>query len=382
MIGIDEALSLINSQTVKRSTLRKMTVLSVGCVLSEPIYARIDLPSFDNSAMDGYAVCGEDSQYQVMGEVAAGQIIYDRLNAGEAMRIFTGAKIPEGTTAVIKQECAVRQGDELTVGSFSVGANIRRQAEEVHQGQLLLESGHCIIPASVGLLLSQGVVSVNVYASPKVSILVTGDELVDPNHALVKGQVFESNGGMLMAALIQLGVAGVNLLRVKDDLSQIKSQIETLLGESDIVLISGGVSVGDYDLVKTGLEMSGVGEVFHNVFQKPGKPLYFGRKENTFVYGLPGNPCAALTCFNVYVNALLAKMQGKSISCTKIPLAESYTVKGSKPTFLRAKIQDGRAKVLKNQSSSMLTTYINGDGLVLLQPGECQEGTQATVWYC
>ncbi|MEQ8472752.1 MAG: molybdopterin molybdotransferase MoeA [Marinoscillum sp.] len=381
MIEINEALSLINGQAWAHRSVRVKTVQSVGHVIFEPIYAQLDLPSFDNSAMDGYAVFGDGTKFKLVGEIAAGQIIYDRLKAGEAMRIFTGARVPEGTSAVVKQELAILNGDQLTVSSVSKGDHIRRQAEEVRQGQLLLEAGHCISPASVGLLLSQGIVSVNVHASPKVSVLVTGDELVDPENALVKGQIFESNGGMLVAALMEQNVTEVSLLRVKDDLDQIKNQIDILLGESDILLISGGVSVGAYDYVKEGLEANGVNEIFYRVLQKPGKPLYFGRKENAFVFGLPGNPCAALTCFNIYVKALLAKLQGKSMLCAEIPLAEAHTAKGTKPVLLRAKITDGKATVLKNQSSSMLTTYVGGNGLILLQPGEYQAGTQVTVWY-
>lgn len=381
MVEIQEALKLIDEQPVMRKSVKVATTSALGRVLSVAVYAGLDLPSFDNSAMDGYAVCGSGLAFEVVGEVAAGQISYDRLASGQAMRIFTGAKVPVGTTAVVMQEhVEVSEQTIFLKGPVKAGANIRRQGEEIKSGDLVFNVGHLLNPPSIGVLLSLGVGWVEVHVPPKVSVLVTGNELVDPGNALIKGQVYESNGGALVAALRQYGIEEIVLMRVEDDLESTQKTIERLLNESDVLLISGGISVGKYDVVGEALEKNGVERIFYKVNQKPGKPLFFGNKNGKCVFGLPGNPGSALNCFYIYVLPLLMRFMGKQSLNFSAKWAHDCVVQGVKPTFFRVQEHQGEVSMLSRQSSSMLHSFALGNALVLLQPGEYVAGESVRYW--
>jgi molybdopterin molybdotransferase len=250
------------------------------------------------------------------------------------------------------------------------GQNIRRTGEELKKGDLVFDVGQKITPAAVGTLSSLGLSKVLVFDQPIIHIVTTGNELVVPGLVLREGQIYESNGATLQSALNQYGFACHSRSQIKDDFDAIKLGIGKALEKVDVILISGGISVGDYDFVKKALEENGVKELFYKVAQKPGKPLFFGRKEGVFVFALPGNPASALTCFYMYVLPLIQKLKGETnpgLLKLNLPLAHEYEMKSDRPTFFKANISEGKVSLMHGQGSSMLHSLALGNALVFLE---------------
>lgn len=379
MITITEALKIIQDQQIELHSKVVDIDAALHYYLAEEVIAPFDVPSFDNSAMDGYAVCGSGNAFELVGEVAAGDITDQTLSTGCAMRIFTGAQIPLNTTAVIMQEHVEVKGKQVILQEEVVeGKNIRRRGDELAEGQQVFGSGHIINPATVGLLASLGVAKVEVVQKPTIGIIATGNELISPGESRGEGQIFESNTFALKGALQQHGWSCQSVEILPDDFERIKSSIASQLERSDVLLISGGISVGEYDFVKRALEANGVEQQFYKVLQKPGKPLYFGRRGDTFVFALPGNPASSLTCFYIYVIPLLERLSGGAglgLKRTDLPLKESFHFKFDRPTFLKAWVDQGRVKILDGQGSSMIHSMAQGNALVFLeQAGKYKEG--------
>ncbi|MEP1034827.1 gephyrin-like molybdotransferase Glp [Ekhidna sp.] len=379
MVSIEEALKLINHQQVDLIPDELPLAQSLDCYLSDQIISPFDLPSFDNSAMDGYAVCGEQKSFEIIGEVAAGNTVDTRLKEGQAIRIFTGGKVPENTTAVIMQEKIEVEGKTLKLEDEPVkGKNIRKKGVEIAAGQVVFETGHRITPATIGVLSSLGFGTVSVYQQPSIHIIATGNELVEPGETKKIGQIYESNSQTLASALQNQGFYCGGRKIIEDDLEAITAGISDSLNQCDVLLISGGISVGDYDYVKQALEENGVQEVFYKIFQKPGKPLYFGRKENQFVFALPGNPASSLTCFYVYALPLLQRLsggKGDGLMHVNIPISHSYEIEFDRPVFLKAKIENKNVTILDGQGSSMIHSMAQGNALVFVKgPIKLTEG--------
>ena len=379
MITIEQAAEIIQIQDAKRTVTERPIAESLGYWLAAEITSPFDLPSFDNSAMDGYAVAGVSESYKIAGEIQAGDTSEKKLRDGEAVRIFTGAKIPNNATAVVMQEKTRVEGDRLFVdGEISEGQHVRRQGNELSSGQTVFKPAHLISPASIGMIGSLGINSVKVYQKPSVRIISTGNELVPPGDTKELGQIYESNSFALQSALESYGFRCDEKTHIKDDFSAIKRGISAFLESSDVVLISGGISVGDYDFVKQALEENGVQELFYKVLQKPGKPLYFGRRDNTFVFALPGNPASSLTCFYIHVLPLLQKLSGANstgLQRLDVPIDHDYDNTSDRPVFLKARIQNGRVSILDRQSSSMIHSMAMGNALVFLsEPGSISKG--------
>jgi len=379
MISIDQALEIINKQEIETTTKQVPLEESRGFCLAEDINSPFDLPSFNNSAMDGYAVSGISDSYQIIGEIPAGNPDDYALQAGEAMRIFTGARVPKNTTAVVMQEKTSVDGSTLYLDDkVSEGQHIRQRGNELALGQKVFSSGHFISPAAVGLIGSLGRDRLKVFQKPEVRIISTGDELIPPGSPKSEGQIYESNSYALSAALHHFGFRCQERIHIKDDFSAIKTGIADFLNRSDVLLLSGGISVGDYDFVKQALAENRVSELFYRVFQKPGKPLYFGRKKNTFVFALPGNPASSLTCFYIHVLPLLQKLSGATktgLQRTLIPIGHDYENSFDRPVFLKANVEDQKVSILNRQSSSMIHSMAMGNALVFLDgPQAIQKG--------
>lgn len=379
MISIEEAIEIIRSQTIERSVTERPLSESSGFYLAEEITSPFDLPSFDNSAMDGYAVCGISDSYEIVGEIPAGDTTSHTLEPGNAVRIFTGAKVPKQTTAVVMQEKTRVDGSRLYIEErASEGQNVRRKGHELALGDSVFSRGHYISPASIGMLGSLGLAKVNVFKKPDIQIISTGNELIQPGEQKNEGQIYESNSFALQSALTQFGFTCRKRTHLRDNFSDIKSGIADYLKQSDVLLISGGISVGDYDFVKQALEENGVTELFYKVRQKPGKPLYFGRKENTFVFALPGNPASSLTCFYVHVLPLLQQFSGAKstgLQHVDIPLKHDYNNRSDRPIFLKAFVDQQTVTILNRQSSSMIHSMATGNALVFFKgPTESLKG--------
>ena len=298
MIQVEEALSIIAAQSCQMPIRKIKLGKSIHYILAESIYSPIDMPPFRQSAMDGYAFKhSELQQFQVVSTAQAGGFLNKKINEDEAVRIFTGAFVPDDLDTVVMQEHTNRMDDSLEIVKMPLClANVRAKGEQVKKDELVLEKNTLITPAAIGFLAGLGIMELLVYAKPKVAIVVTGNELVSPGKKLPKGKIYESNSIMLQSALSEMGISKIKKVRVKDNFLQTKKVLKDCLTRFDIVLVSGGISVGDYDFVKEALLQNGVQELFYKINQKPGKPLFFGKINQTIVFALPGNPASALTC--------------------------------------------------------------------------------------
>lgn len=372
MITVEKALEILKSETAPLAGEWKSLGESNGHVLAESILSPIDMPSFDQSAMDGYAINAVEGRkiYNVISEVAAGSGEEPVLNFGEAVRIFTGAMVPASANVVVQQEWVARAGNEIRIErEIQLGQHIRRQGEQIKTGELALQAGAILNPAAIGFLAGLGITRVMVVKQPKISLITTGNELVEPGNELKRGQIYESNSAMLCAAFETYHFKNYTISKVEDDYDLTKNAIETELDNSDFVILTGGISVGDYDFVGKALQEIGVQELFYKINQKPGKPLYFGRIGNKMVAALPGNPAAALTCFYRYVFPVLNQMAGKGffgLEEFELPLAASYFKKGERAEFLKAAIKNGTVSILGSQSSAMLNSYAQANALIYI----------------
>ena len=369
MISITEAENIIKSSSIIIETESLDLMNSVDHYLSEPIFSPLNMPPFSQSAMDGYAICGSGNSYKVIGEIKAGDTHAHVLKNGEAFRIFTGAMIPSNTTSIAKQEIVERTNDTITLTELvNIGTSIRIVGEELQKGDLVLQKGTKLNAAAIGLLSGLGIQNVTVFKKPKITLVITGDELTKQGEALLKGKIYESNSFTLQSALLTLGFQS-EIRFVKDDYFATKDTINSVIESSDLVIMTGGISVGDYDFIGEALNELEVEQKFYKVNQKPGKPLYYGEKGNTKIFALPGNPAAALTCFYIYVLTAIKTMMGASnpnLIKTKATLNHNHTKKGDRAHLLKAKLIGSEVEVHKGQSSAMLSSFVDANCLLYL----------------
>lgn len=371
MISVNDAIGRILHTTKALESIEISISEALGYSLSEDISSPIDMPPFDNSAMDGYAIHEWDSNtYEVIDEIQAGadatQIV---LQPGQAARIFTGAMVPESATSVVKQEITERNGNSISITeAFKSGGNIRRKAEQIASGSVALKAGTKLNAAAIGFLGMLGIEKVNVYRKPVIKILITGDELVDAGNELKPGQIYESNAITLISALKELGFDATSV-RVKDNYEDTFNLVKELLRECDLLLTSGGISVGDYDFVGKAMIENGVHQEFYKVKQKPGKPLFYGFTESCHVFALPGNPASALTCTYIYVYPALLRMIGSkdlTLPIMSLRVANSYTKNLGFTHFLKGRIRNGNVESLEHQSSSMLDSFAQANCIIMV----------------
>lgn len=372
MISVIDALDIVQNNIDPTSQNEVKEVKDAfGYVLFEDIKSPINMPPFRQSAMDGYALNLHDKRvYRIIGEVKAGDAHIIKLNSGEAVRIFTGAAVPETANAIVIQEKVTVDNNSLIISDqVSAGDNIRPLGEQVKIGQIALKKGTKITSAGIGFLASLGICEMNVYSKPSISIVVTGNELVAPGTSLAHGQIYESNAIMLVSTLNSLGYDDVNIHRVDDNYSNTIAVLEHVMTQCDVVIISGGISVGDYDFVGKALHELGVKQLFYKVKQKPGKPLFFGKKDKSIIFALPGNPGSALSCFYIYVYQALQKLSGDlnfSLTRLKARSKNEFEKKGDRAQFLKAIYDNGEATILEGQNSSMLQSFSLANGLVFV----------------
>jgi len=340
-------------------------------VLAEHVISSMDMPPFRQSAMDGYALHTSDSDtYALVGEVQAGDNSNPDLNSGEAVRIFTGAPVPNAANVVVMQERVRVDGHTIKVEELLIAnMNIRPQGEQIKVGDIALTKGTTIKGAHIGFLASLGVTKITVREKPSIAIVVTGNELVNAGTVLSYGEIYESNGAMLTAVLSELGYRNTVVITIKDDYERTKKILGETINNHDVVIVTGGVSVGDYDFVGKALHAIAVQEVFYKVRQKPGKPLFFGKKGETAIFGLPGNPAAALSCFYIYVYPLLKRCEAAdqlNLLSILMPLLSDYTVNGDRAQFLKARMQGAGVEILGGQSSAMVRAFGDANALVFL----------------
>lgn len=372
MISVKEALGLVEKHANPLPAFVTIKVAeSNGCTLYKDVYSPMNMPPFNQSAMDGYALyLHEKLEYNVIGEVQAGDSDQPVLQAGEAVRIFTGAAVPETANTVVMQEKIKRESNSIILlNPVSINQNIRPLGEQVKTGELALTSGTLLNPAAIAYVTSLGITEVSVFKKPTIAIVTTGNELLTAGQDLPFGKIYESNSVMLQSAIEKQGFEPSTIHKIKDDFKSTLSKLDQLITQNDVLIISGGISVGDYDFVGKALKELGVEEIFYKVKQKPGKPLFFGKKGNTLIFALPGNPAAALTCFYVYVTKAIQAMKGNNTYSLHTIFAKSeseFIKKGDRAQFLKAIFKDGNVTILEGQSSAMLQTFALANALVFI----------------
>lgn len=372
MISIEEAIKQVKTHSKPLlKAITKPLEKAGGYLLYKDINSPINMPPFRQSAMDGYALHIHNSKaYKLIGEIKAGDPHHPVLKPGEAVRIFTGAAVPDTANAVVMQEKVFINGKTIKIeDQVSEGLNIRPLGEQVKQGDLALAKNTPLTPAAIGYLSSLGITKVSVYKKPSIALVTTGNELVEAGAELSYGKVFESNSKMLQSALYGLNFHEVTIYKVEDDYNKTINLLQSAIDNNDLVLITGGISVGDYDFVGKALNELQVQQVFYKVRQKPGKPLFYGKKANTCIFALPGNPAAALTCFYVYVYITLQTMMDAphvELPRVKARSKSAFKRKGDRPQFLKAIYNNGEVAILEGQSSAMQQTFALANALVFV----------------
>lgn len=385
MLSVDEAYHAIVSAIAPLPAERVALAAGHGRVLAEDVVAREAIPPFDNSAMDGYAVRVADvatasdaspADLRVIGDLPAGADPSGvRVEPGTAVRIMTGAPLPAGAEAVVMREDTTEHPDRVLVRCPAEdGEHVRRAGEDITPGAVVARAGTPLKPAVIGVLASIGAAEVLAVRRPRVAILATGDELVDVHGALGPGQIRASSSYALEALVAAAGATPVNLGIARDD----RADLEAKMAEgakADLLLTTGGVSVGDHDLVKEVLEAGGT-MAFWRIDMQPGKPLAFGRVAGTPVIGLPGNPVSTLVGFELFVRPAIRKLQGHALlrrPPVRAALAADHEKRGARRQFLRAQVAWGpagfTARLEAGQGSHQLSGMARGNALVVLPEG-------------
>jgi molybdopterin molybdotransferase len=386
MLTVAKALELVLASARPLPPARLALADSLGCVLAEDVSADLDLPPFDKSLVDGFAVrsadlAAHDSRLRVGEEIHAGQTPSRPLGPGEAAAIMTGAPLPEGADAVIMVEDVMRDGDSIRVPAQVVPGQFRlARGREMRAGEVVLGRGQELNPSRLGLLAAVGCVQPLVIPSPCVTILPTGDELVDPDRLPGPGQIRNSNAVMLQALVRKQGARARVLPIAPDEPQRLRSLVVEGI-DSDVLLITGGVSAGQRDLVPETLASLGVKKNFHKVRLKPGKPLWFGlgpgdgQRAGPLVFGLPGNPVSGAVCFLLFVRPALERLAGRPAGATALPqgrLAAPFQHKGDRPTYHPARwdAQSQSITPLPWAGSADLRTVAGADGFAVFSAGD------------
>ena len=413
MIKVDEALKVILNVVKQLESEKIPLIKGLGRVLSEDIHAGSDIPGFDNSAMDGYAIRFSDTinaskpkpkTLEVICDIKAGDEPKASLKENQAARIMTGAIIPKGSDSVIMVEDTEKcPTSEVAKGDFrsrtgqkgyvkifkevKSGENIRKKGEDIKKGELVIPGGKELSSAHIGILASLGMSRINVCRKPKVAILATGDEVIEIDEELTPGKLRNSNTYTLYSQVLKCGAIPKNLGIAKDKPQELEKKIREGL-DCDIILTSGGVSVGDYDLVKYILAKMGTNIKFWQVAMRPGKPLVFGTIKNKLIFGLPGNPVSSMISFEVFVRPAILHMMGQIHEERKeidAVLEEGITKKKGLRYFLRAYThwKDGvyLTRTTGPQGSAILKSMALANSLIILPEEEekIEKGVRVTV---
>jgi molybdopterin molybdotransferase len=379
MLTVEEALEAILARVSTLGTERVDVVGAWGRVLAEPVVSRREIPPWPNSSMDGYAVRAEDTAsgaaLAVVGRVEAGGLPSRAIGRGEAMRIFTGAPLPEGADTVVPQEDVDARDDRIALrGAFERAAYVRARGEDVRVGDRVLEPGTLLTAAEVGLLATLGHGQVRVYRRPRVAILSTGNELADLGTEPGPGQIPNTNTYSLMAQVLEAGADPISLGVARDRLEAIEERVGAAR-DADVLVSSAGVSVGELDLVRDALINAGADLHLWQVSMRPGKPITFGSLGDRPVFGLPGNPVSAMVTFELFVRPALLKLAGRRrLTRPRVQARALAPVAnpGSRRGYLRVQLepieQGLGARLTGEQGSAILRSMVAADGLAVVPP--------------
>ncbi|MGL4553528.1 MAG: molybdopterin molybdotransferase MoeA [Gemmataceae bacterium] len=373
MLDVTEARRIILSFAQTLPAAATAAASALGRVLAEAVASDLDMPPFDKALMDGYAVRSADAgERVVIEEVGAGRTPTKPVGVGQATRIMTGAPLPDGADAVVPHEKTTLAGERVTLHvTPRAEQNILRRASEYAVGKVVLSPGTVLRPQEIGVLASVGRAEVRAVPPPRVAVIATGDELVEPPALPGPGQLRNSNAPMLVAQALGAGAAPENLGIARDGLDSLVPLIESGL-RHDVVLLSGGVSAGKRDLVPEALAAMGVTAHFHKVSMKPGKPLLFGTRGATLVFGLPGNPVSSFVCFELFVRPALRRLAGHAeldLPRLDAALAADFAHDSDRPTFHPARLDGTAVRPTPWLGSADLSCLLAANALMELPAG-------------
>ncbi len=382
LIDHAQAVRLVLEKTSRLPAERVSLMDTRGLALAEDLRARFDSPPFDNSAVDGYAVRSADASqagyiFKVIDEAPAGRPARKEVGEGEAIKIFTGGVIPEGADAVVMVENTSGWGEEFELKKpIRAGNNLRAAGEEVREGDVMLRAGTEIGAPEIALAATQGYGELPVYRRPKVVVLSTGTELVEPGaRDLHPGEIFDSNSFALLAQALEAGADARRMHAASDEAETLGAAMQEALTTTDVVVTSGGVSVGEKDLVKGTLLDLGVEQIFWGVKLKPGKPIFFGAREDARFFGLPGNPVSAMVCFELFVRPALMRMMGREDvhrPFIEVYFDENLENKSGRMHAMRVTLKrterGWRAESVGAQGSGLVSSLTKADALALIGP--------------
>jgi molybdopterin molybdotransferase len=366
---------------------------ALGRVLAEDFQAPLDVPPADNSAVDGYAVASADippsgtRELVVVADLAAGSVWSGTLAPGQALRIMTGAPMPAGADTVYPQEIVERDGDRVRIGRLAKGANVRMRGEDVEAGSIVVEAGTVLRPQEVGLVTSLGAWQLSVRRRPRVALMSTGDEVAEPGTPRRAGQIYDANRFTLRGAIEQAGGEVIDLGIVPDERDTLRARLREAATGTDVVLSSGGVSVGAYDLVKDVLGEVGTID-FWQVAMQPGRPLAVGSIGDTAFFGLPGNPVASLLSFMLFVRPVIYKLGGRRAlfpDCWQARALEPMPKKVGRTEYKRGVLRftggTWEVRTTGPQGSGILSSMVAGNCLIVLEEprGDVAAGELVTV---
>lgn len=386
MISIEDAEKILKSFKIKPVPEKIPVLESLNRILAHDIVSEINMPPFDKSAMDGYAVSSADcsESLRIVETIFAGSIPDKTISRGECSKIMTGAMLPRGAEKVIKKEIVEEKDGYAFVVGNDKNINICLKGEDIKAGDTVLRSGIRIGAPEVGIIASMGLNSVEVYKKPLIGLLTTGSEIVEPGKKLKDGQIYNSNAFSISAQLLQIGLnikyGGI----VSDEKPELKKQISSIISETDVVIISGGVSVGDYDFVPDALAELGVDLHIRKVAVKPGKPTVFGTKGKKIFFGLPGNPVSTFVILEIFIKPFLYRMMGHDYSPLRISGILNSDIKirdSSRSSFIPVSYMDGFVEKIEYHGSAHLNALAAANGILQVPAGvrEILKGSAVNV---
>lgn len=382
-ISLEEAINILN-ENVKHLEIEEVYLVDgIKRILAEDIYSKIDNPPFDKSAMDGYAIIADDSnskeKINVIDKVFAGEVCSSIITSKTAVRIMTGAPIPKGATAVIKQEDTTLDDDNCIVLNKTIknNENICFKGEDIKKDTLLVNKGKKLDFADIGIIASTGIEKIKVYKLPRIALISTGDEVIDVDNELIPGRIFNSNKYSIISRIKELGYDVIYTTHVKDSENKIEEYISNISNDMDLIITTGGVSVGEKDLLNEAIDSINGKRLFWKVKMKPGSAVLCSKVNTSLVISLSGNPTAALTAFELFVKTSLQKMSGYDkleLTREKAILCDDFTKKSPQRRFIRARvvIEEGKQVVYITQIKSgngILSSNLNSNCMIEVQDG-------------
>jgi len=374
MIKIEEAYDIVINSAVTLTTEKVEFNNSLYRILAEDVKSDIEMPPFDKAAVDGYACKSSDVdlELEVVESVQAGQTPLIKVGNGQCTQIMTGAPVPEGIDTIVMVEHTEKNNGKVKVLIKSTKTNISHRAEDVKEGQVVLQKGIQIKPQHIAIFASVGYTNVLVYKKPKVGIISTGDELVEPNEKPGLSKIRNSNGHQILAQVSAMGAQAKYFGIAKDTEEDTFRIVSEALSESDTIILSGGVSMGEFDFVADVLKRAGINILFDSIAVKPGKPTTFGVADKKFCFGLPGNPVSSFIQFELLTKPLLYRLMGLNFKPVEIrlPMAVEYSRKRTvRKSYIPVLIENGKIKPIEYHGSAHIHALNKADGIISIPIG-------------